>query len=111
MQDGYTQVGAGDSDMRVAGKDLQHNRQTRTADELHVPVRRFKKSIEDGGPMKKQMAIQLEDNVKNHLQHELAQEMHRHKEAQKHFANHIERHHKRHHDSQYGQDNYNYYGM
>lgn len=28
MQDGYTQVGAGDSDMRVAGKDLQHNRQT-----------------------------------------------------------------------------------
>lgn len=27
MQDGYTQVGAGDSDMRVASNDLQHARQ------------------------------------------------------------------------------------
>lgn len=28
MQDGIGQVGAGDSDMRVGGNDLQHSRQT-----------------------------------------------------------------------------------
>lgn len=111
MQDGYTQIGAGDSDMRVAGEDLQHNRQTRTADELHVPVRMVRQSMEDGGPMKQQMQVQLQDDQKNQLHHELGQEKQRHVEAQKHYANHLERHHKRHHDSQYGQDNYNYYGM
>ncbi len=52
MQDGYTQVGAGDSDMRVAGRDLQHNRQTRTADEGSIPVRRVQASFQAGGPMK-----------------------------------------------------------
>ncbi len=36
MQDGYTQSGAGSSDMRVAGQDLQHARQ----------------SYASGGPMK-----------------------------------------------------------
>lgn len=30
MQDGIGQVGAGQSDMRIAGEDLQHNRQKRT---------------------------------------------------------------------------------
>ena len=55
MQDGYTQSGAGPSDMRVAGEDLQHNRQTRTADELHVPVRIVKQSYASGGPMKQQL--------------------------------------------------------
>lgn len=30
MQDAIGQVGAGDSDMRVAGNDLQHSRQKRT---------------------------------------------------------------------------------
>lgn len=109
MQDGYTQSGAGDSDMMVAGEDLQHARQKRGADELHVPVRIVRQSREDGGPMKHN--IELMDNQMNHLQHELEQEKTRHREAQKHEANHLERHHKRHHDSQYGQDNYNYYGM
>ena len=52
MQDGYTQVGAGQSDMRIAGDDLQHNRQPRTADEWHVPVRMVRRSAGEGGPMK-----------------------------------------------------------
>jgi hypothetical protein len=52
MQDGYTQSGAGDSDMRVAGKDLQHARQARTADEAPVPVRIVRQQAGDGGPMK-----------------------------------------------------------
>jgi hypothetical protein len=38
--DGIGQVGAGDSDMRVAGADLQHNRQKRTGNraEHSTPV-------------------------------------------------------------------------
>lgn len=79
MQDGYTQSGAGDSDMRVAGKDLQHNRQTRTAYELHVPVRRFTQHYGDGGPMK---------------QH-LDEESERHEESKNMRKEHMEKHYKR----------------
>lgn len=50
--DGIGFLGAGTSDNRLAGRDLQHNRQTRTADELHVPVRKVTQSRESGGPMK-----------------------------------------------------------
>jgi len=52
MQDGYTQVGAGPSDNRMAGEDLQHNRQTRTADEAPSPHRVKTHSAGSGGPMK-----------------------------------------------------------
>jgi len=40
MQDGIGQMGAGQSDMRIAGNDLQHNRQKRTgnAAEHSTPV-------------------------------------------------------------------------
>lgn len=40
MQDGIGQMGAGDSDMRVAGSDLQHSRQTRSGNraEHSTPV-------------------------------------------------------------------------
>jgi hypothetical protein len=40
MQDGIGQMGAGDSDMRVAGKDLQHNIQKRSGNraEHSTPV-------------------------------------------------------------------------
>ena len=79
MQDGYTQVGAGQSDMRQCGEDLQHNRQTRTADELHVPVRMVRQSREDGGPMK----------------HHLEEEQARHKEARAMRLQDLERHYKR----------------
>jgi hypothetical protein len=79
MQDGYTQVGAGDSDMRVAGKDLQHNRQTRTADEMHEPVRMVTQSYASGGPMKQM----------------LNDEMQRHKESKMMRLEHLEKHYKR----------------
>lgn len=59
MQDGYTQSGAGDSDMRVAGKDLQHNIQDRTAVELHVPVRVVRRASDAGGPMKEALDREL----------------------------------------------------
>lgn len=40
MQDGIGQMGAGDSDMRIAGNDLQHARQTRSGNraEHNTPV-------------------------------------------------------------------------
>ena len=78
MQDGYTQSGAGASDMRMAGKDLQHNRQTRTADEAHVPVRMVTQE-RTGGPMK---------------QH-LDQEMARHREARQMRLQDLEKAYKR----------------
>ena len=33
MQDGIGQMGAGDSDMRIAGEDLQHSRQKRSGNQ------------------------------------------------------------------------------
>lgn len=65
MQDGYTQSGAGASDMRVAGKDLQHNRQTRTADELHVPVRMVRRSADSGGPMKEELDREMARHIES----------------------------------------------
>ena len=40
MQDGIGQMGAGDSDMRIAGEDLQHHRQKRSGNraEHSTPV-------------------------------------------------------------------------
>lgn len=96
MQDGYTQSGAGLSDMRLAGEDLQHNRQTRTADELHVPVRIVRQSAQQGGPMKEHMQHELHDH--------LEMEKHRHEQAKEHVQHHLEKHHSRHYDSQYGHD-------
>lgn len=66
--DGWGQVGAGPSDMRLAGQDLQHSRQTRTAEENPT-----------GGPMKE--AIDTE--------------MARHKEARVMRLKHLEEHYKR----------------
>lgn len=52
MQDGYTQSGAGDSDMRQGGCDLQHARQkTKSMD-----------SYNSGGPMK----MVLGEEMKQH---------------------------------------------
>jgi hypothetical protein len=57
--------------MRVAGKDLQHNRQTRTADELHVPVRQVRQTAGQGGPIIEQTK----------LAHEIQREKLRHESA------------------------------
>lgn len=79
MQDGIGQVGAGDSDMRIAGKDLQHNRQTRTADQGTQPARIVRQAMNQGGPMKEA----LDD------------EMNRHKEAKSMRMKHLEDHYTR----------------
>ena len=80
MQDGYTQMGAGDSDMRVGGKDLQHHRQPRTADENPAGiVRKVTHSYAAGGPMKQM----------------LNDEMQRHKESKMMRLEHLEKHYKR----------------
>ncbi len=71
MQDGYTQVGAGDSDMRLAGEDLQHNRQTCTAN--------GSSGRQSGGPMKEA----------------LDKELARHQEARNMRLQHLESHYKR----------------
>ena len=60
MQDGYTQTGAGASDMRVAGKDLQHARQLRTADEAPNPQRMIRANSGQGGPMKEALQEEME---------------------------------------------------
>lgn len=78
--DGWGQVGAGQSDMRIAAQDLQHNRQTRTADENPTGQERVvHQSAGQGGPMKEA------------LDRELA----RHKESLEMRLKHLEDHYKR----------------
>lgn len=78
--DGWGQVGAGPSDMRLTGKDLQHNRQTRTADENPTGMQRIVRSSSGaGGPMKE--AIDAE--------------MRRHNQARDVRLKHLEDHYKR----------------
>lgn len=101
--DGFGQVGVGPSDMRVAGEDLQHNRQTRTADEAHVPHRIVRQQANGGGPMKEHM-----DHQRSDMHHQLEAEKQRHENAHDHMKHHIDRHVKRNHDSQHGHDDYNY---
>ena len=79
MQDGYTQVGAGTDDKRLAGKDLQHATQKVTADEAPQSHRIVTHSAGSGGPMKE--AIE--------------QELARHREARTMRLEHLERHYKR----------------
>lgn len=104
--DGWGFTGAGTSDNRLAGMDLQHNRQTRTADELHVPVRIVTQPRESGGPMKEHMDKEM--HRPEHPEHHLKEEKHRHEKAMEHHKHHLERHNGRHYDSQHGHDNYKY---
>ena len=105
MQDGYTQVGAGDSDMRIAGKDLQHHRQPREGRELHEPVRIITQYREAGGPMKEHMEHEMHHGHHDHkrsgheMRHHLEMEKERHEEAMEHHKKHLERHHGRRYDS------------
>lgn len=107
--DGWGQVGAGQDDYRIAGKDLQHNRQTRTADELHVPVRKVRQEAQGGGPMKEHMEHKHHSHHESDLHHHLEAEKHQHHHAQEHAHHHMERHHKRHHDSQHGHDTHQHH--
>lgn len=65
MQDGYTQVGAGASDKRMAGQDLQHNMQTRTADEAPSPHRIRTQPPGSGGPMKAQIMEEMARHIES----------------------------------------------
>lgn len=78
--DGVGQVGAGMDDNRIAGKDLQHNRQTRTADENPSGQERMvRSSAGQGGPMKEALDA----------------EMSRHRESKAMRVKHLEDHYKR----------------
>lgn len=77
--DGIGFMGAGTSDNRIAGKDLQHNRQPRTADEQPQTKRAITEPSESGGPMKQ--AIDSEAD--------------RHKESLGMRLKHLEDHYKR----------------
>ncbi len=97
--DGFGQVGAGPSDRRLVGEDLQHYAQD------SKPVGKFKAKVserESGGPMK--------EHIKEHkpMHHHLEHEKHRHEESMKHHKHHLEKHHERHFDSQYGHDTHKY---
>lgn len=58
--DGFGFLGAGTSDNRLAGQDLQHNRQTHTADENPTGEQRIvRRSAGQGGPMKEALDNEL----------------------------------------------------
>lgn len=117
--DGIGFLGAGTSDNRLAGKDLQHNRQTRTADEAPHEHRIVRQQREGGGPMKEHMEKHMHEGHHMHhgheghkgsgMQHHLEMEKHRHEQAKEHMNHHLERHHKRHHDSQHGHDHHKHH--
>lgn len=78
--DGWGFLGAGASDMRQAGKDLQHNKQTRTADEnLTGEQSMVRRESGSGGPMKEA----------------LDQEMAQHRESKGMRVKHLQEHYKR----------------
>jgi len=78
--DGWGFLGAGASDMRQVGEDLQHNRQTRTDDENPAGMNRTVRQTSGlGGPMKEA----------------IDKEMARHKEARVMRLKHLEDHYKR----------------
>ena len=78
--DGFGQVGAGQNDLRVAGKDLEHYVQPRTADENPTGRHRIvRASSNDGGPMN----------------HELDKETKRHVESKEMRLKHLQEHYKR----------------
>lgn len=132
--DGWGQVGAGMSDDRIAGEDLQHYRQTRTSDEGRNPVRRVvRDSRESGGPMKHQeLKSRLDESLgmrhgaesehsesmasrrhesegmTHHYAPILDEESMRHQNAMQHHMNHLQKHYGRAYDSQHGHDNYTY---
>ena len=106
--DGWGFMGAGADDKRLAGKDLQHNLQhnlqTRTADEGTSPARIVTQPRESGGPMKEHM----DHEMRHHMNEHLEEEKHRHHEAMEHHKHHLEKHHMRNFDSQHGHDTFNY---
>ena len=105
--DGWGFMGAGTSDNRLAGRDLQHNRQTRTADEYHEPVRQVTQERESGGPMKHHMEDgHHEGHMHHHMHDHLKEEAHRHEAAMDHHHHHLANHHSRHFDSQHGHDHH-----
>lgn len=78
--DGFGFLGAGASDKRMAGEDLQHNKQTRTADENPTGEQRMmRQSAGSGGPMKEALDVELA----------------RHKESKVMRIKHLEDHYKR----------------
>ena len=103
--DGWGFLGAGTSDNRIAGRDLQHNRQTRTADEAPQVKRMFTQEAEGGGPMKEHMD-KMEHKTSMHEQ--LEEEQHRHSQALDHHRHHLEKHHNRSYDSQHGHETHKY---
>lgn len=104
--DGWGFLGAGTSDNRIAGTDLQHNRQKRNGEQLPKPVRKVTHDSESGGPMKEHMDHEMREHSPVH--HHMEEEKHRHEEAMEHHKHHIEKHHSRHYNSQHGHDDYKY---
>ena len=50
--DGWGQMGAGASDKRLVGDDVQHYIQGKTADEMPYPKRMVRQAAGQGGPVK-----------------------------------------------------------
>lgn len=104
--DGIGQVGAGASDDRIAGSDLQHYRQHISERPLPGPERQMTQSAELGGPMKQYMDEHAGRG--SPMKEVLAHESKRHDESMKHQKSHIQKHVERPYDSQHGHDGYKY---
>lgn len=61
--DGWGQVGAGPSDRRIAGDDLQHYTQNLKASERPTQHRIVRHEREDGGPMKQNLKDRLDESL------------------------------------------------
>lgn len=107
--DGWGFLGAGTSDNRIAGEDLQHNRQKNSGGEYKAPVRMKHHLAESGGPMKeamKHMSEGAHEKKEHHMHAHLKEEKERHDGAMRHHEHHLARHHGRHFNSQHGHDHY-----
>jgi len=65
MRDGVGQVGASADDRRLAGEDLQHNVQARTADEAPQGKRMVRQEAGAGGPMKEAIDEEMRRHVES----------------------------------------------
>lgn len=107
--DGWGFGGAGASDKRLEGDDLQHVKQLYTNG--RTQPRMVTHYEESGGPMKHHELDGSAHPMHHPMHQHLEEEKMRHSQAMDHHMHHIAKHHGRHYDSQHGHDTYKYDGQ
>lgn len=102
--DGWGFLGAGTSDNRLAGTDLQHNRQNRSTGKTNAPERVVTQPRESGGPMKHQgLKERLDESLgarhgaESHHHQSMASRRHESEGMTHHYAPHHGHHPMHHH--------------